>query len=434
MARWKQSRTLSRQRAREGAASHRDVVVGGTGPGDAERVNAFFVLAHRWTGLVTLLFLVIASATGIPLVFSHELDALLTPELHRAPDRGQPPPAPEIIARLQRDHPEFQVTAFPLAGAPGRAIEAKVASWPGAPPLDFDQAFVDPYTGAVIGVRADRPGLDRVHLMRGVYFLHFTLLGGDAGRWFMGVVAIAWTLNNVVGFYLTLPSRRPFWKRWKPLWTVSLRASLPRVLLDLHRASGLWLFVGVLLLALTSAALNFYSEAFQPLVVSLSPPKTAPWDRRAPPRDPAYRPGLSFAGAEGLAVAAARRDGLTLKTAVETYDAGLRLFGVRFSGDGRETYAGLGLVTYYVDDRNGRLVFVDNPLSDSAGQKTLRALYPLHSGQVAGLATRLFVGLLGVSVLEMSITGLIVWWKKRKPRVAAKLARRRPQLSQAAGE
>jgi uncharacterized iron-regulated membrane protein len=296
-------------------------------------VNALLVQVHRYAGLVTLLFLAVASGTGIPLVFSHELDALLTPELHRAPDLGRPPPAPDVIARLQRDHPEFQVTAFPLARTPGRTIEAKVASWPGAAPLGFDQAFVDPYTGAVVGVRADRPGLDPAHLMRGVYLLHFTLLGGDAGRWLMGAVAIAWTLNNVVGFYLTLPSRRPFWKRWKPLWIVGLRNRWPRVLLDLHRASGLWLFGGVLLLALTSVALNFYSEAFQPLVVGLSPPKTAPWDRPAPPPDPAYRPTLSFAQAGSLAVAAARRDGLTLQPAVETYDADRRLFGMRFSGD-----------------------------------------------------------------------------------------------------
>jgi uncharacterized iron-regulated membrane protein len=397
-------------------------------------VNAFFVLVHRWSGLVTLLFLVVASATGTGLVFSHELDGLLTPELHRAPDRGSPPAPPDTIARLQRDHPEFQITAFPLARTPGRTVEVKVAPWPGATPLGFDEAFVDPYTGAVIGVRADRPGFDCAHLMRGVYLLHFTLLGGDAGRWFMGVVAIAWTLSNLVGFYLTLPSRGPFWKRWKPLWTVNPRARLPRLLLDLHRASGLWLFIGVLVLAFTSAALNFYSEAFQPFVVRLSPPKATPWDRPSPPPDPAHRPKLSFAEAGNFAIAAARRDGLTLKPAVETYDAERRLFGVRFSADGGEDYAGLGLVTYSMDDRNGRLVFVDNPLTDSLGQKVLRPLYPLHSGQIAGLATRLFVGLLGLSVLEMSVTGLIVWWQKRKPRVAAKLARRRLQLGAAAGE
>jgi uncharacterized iron-regulated membrane protein len=421
MARWKQSRTLAPQRSRGPSAKQ-------------HRVNALLVQVHRYAGLVTLLFLAVASATGIPLVFSHELDALLTPELHRGPDRGPPPPPSAVIARLQRDHPEFQVTAFPLAGAAGRTIEVKVAAWPGARPLGFDQAFVDPYTGAVVGVRTERPGFDRAHLMRGVYLLHFTLLGGDAGRWFMGVVAIAWTLNNIIGFYLTLPSRRPFWKRWKPLWTVSLHARWPRVLLDLHRASGLWLFIGVLLLALTSVALNFYSEAFQPLVAGLSPPKASPWDRRAAPPDPAYRPRLSFAQAEGLAIAAARRDGLALKPAVDTYDAERRLFGVRFSGDGRETYAGLGPVTYYVDDRSGRLAFIDNPLTDSAGQKVLRGLYPLHSGQVAGLATRLFVGLLGLSVLEMSITVLIVWWKRRGPRVAARMARGRPELSRVAGE
>jgi uncharacterized iron-regulated membrane protein len=34
----------------------------------------------------------------------------------------------------------------------------------------------------------------------------------------------------------------------------------------------------------------------------------------------------------------------------------------------------------------------------------------------------------------MSITGLIVWWQRRKPRVAAKAARRRLAFTEAAGE
>lgn len=239
----------------------------------------------------------------------------------------------------------------------------------------------------------------------------------------MGAVAFGWAVENLVGFYLTLPRGGPFWKRWAPVWQVNFKASLPRVLLDLHRASGLWLFIGVLILSLTSVALNYYSELVLPVVRALSPPASTPWDRPAPTTP--WRPArLTFAAAERLAVRDAARDHLRLRPAVATYDPARRLVGIRFTGNGEAQYAGFGPVSYYYDDQSGRLVFVDNPMRDSAGQKMLRALFPLHSGQVGGLATRLLVALLGLSVLEMAVSGLVVWWKKRAPRVAArKMAR-----------
>jgi uncharacterized iron-regulated membrane protein len=86
-------------------------------------------------------------------------------------------------------------------------------------------------------------------------------------------------------------------------------------------------------------------------------------------------------------------------------------------------YSGLGPIDYDIDDHTGRLVYIDNPYADSGGRKLERSLYPLHSGQVFGLVTRWLVMLLGLAILEMSVTGLIVWWKKRGPRVAQGKAR-----------
>jgi uncharacterized iron-regulated membrane protein len=46
----------------------------------------------------------------------------------------------------------------------------------------------------------------------------------------------------------------------------------------------------------------------------------------------------------------------------------------------------------------------------------------LHSGQIGGWITEAIVFILGLSVMEMCVSGLIVWWKKRRPRKAAKRA------------
>jgi uncharacterized iron-regulated membrane protein len=79
-------------------------------------------------------------------------------------------------------------------------------------------------------------------------------------------VALIWTLDCFVGFFLTLPVgnrrrsmvgtgriqpdevfrsdriRKGFWSCWKPAWQLKLGAGGHRVNYDLHRAAGLWLW------------------------------------------------------------------------------------------------------------------------------------------------------------------------------------------------
>jgi uncharacterized iron-regulated membrane protein len=252
----------------------------------AGALSRLLVQVHRYVGLATMIFLVVAGATGAGLVFEQPLDALINPDLFRAGGAGGGAPIARAAAFL-RAHPRMAPVEVPLRLDGGRAMELKVAAWPGAAPLGFDQAFVDPASLRLQGVRDDGPGLDPAHLMRGVYFLHYTLLAGDAGRWLMALVALAWFLNNLIGFYLTLPRGAPFWRRWKPVWGVDFRAKPPRLLLDLHRAGGLWLSAALVVTAFTSVALNTYSEVFAPVAIALSPPKPTPWDRPAPALRPA---------------------------------------------------------------------------------------------------------------------------------------------------
>jgi uncharacterized iron-regulated membrane protein len=366
-------------------------------------LRALLPYAHRYLGLASAAFLVLAGVTGSLLVFDEALDAALNPDLFRVPARENLLSGAALAARLAGAG--LDVTAMPLRIEPGRAVKVEA---------DGGQLFVDPADGRIVGTREDRPGWDRRHLVQGIFRLHYTLLAGTAGRWLMGVVALGWFVTNGVGFYLTLPTRGPFWPKWRQMWRIRLKVPPLRLLLDLHRASGLWLVPGVLILSATSAALNFYDEAFRPAVAAVSPPAATPWDRPLPAARPL--PLIGFDAALDRAVALAARDGLGWQPAVLRHFADRQLYGVSFTPDGADDYPGLGPVAYLVDDRTGDLVFVDNPWTDSAGQKVLRALYPLHSGQVGGVATRLVVLLLGLATVEMAVTGIIVWWKKRRNR------------------
>jgi uncharacterized iron-regulated membrane protein len=51
----------------------------------------------------------------------------------------------------------------------------------------------------------------------------------------------------------------------------------------------------------------------------------------------------------------------------------------------------------------------------------VQAQFPLHSGRILGLPGRILISFMGVVVAMLSVTGVIVWWRKRaSKRVAAR--------------
>ena len=392
----------------------------GTVAGKAARTRELWFTVHQWIGLACLVFLVIAGATGSVLAFRPQIDALLNPNLFHAPEAEGRVLSPGALAsRLEAERPQAQVVLLPLSARPGRAVAVSVAPKPGAGALDYDQVFLDPASGRILGQRATAPGWDAPHLMEGFYELHARLLAGTFGRWLMGIVSGLWAASTLVGVYLTLPRAGPFWSKWKSVWTINPKARLPRLLLDLHRASGLWLLLAGLAVSVSGCAINFYSEAAAPAANLLSPSKVAALNSDAPaPPGPRTRRLDWDAAAFRASVAAENRSGPTLKPAVASYDADDNQYRVGFTRSGVRDYTGLGPVYWYVDAGSGQVAYADDPYRDSAGRVFLRGLYPIHSGQMLGLTGRVLALLLGLAVVEMSITGGWLWWRKRAARKA----------------
>jgi uncharacterized iron-regulated membrane protein len=378
----------------------------------------FWVATHRYVGLCSLTFLGLAAITGVILCFRGPIDRGLNPDLFRlaVPSARVDPLFVDGI--LARTHPELRVVGFPLRPRKGEALAVQVAAARPPAKLGYDQVFLDPQ-GRIQGVRRTRAGWDRRHLMQGIYLLHYTLLAGDLGRWFMGAVAIAWLISNFVGLYLTFPKRAPFLRQWLRSWRFKPTRSLPRLLLDLHRLGGLWALIGLCLLAYTSVGMNFFDEAFTPVVERLWPPRPSPFDR---PVVAAAGPRIGFDRAVVIAGGEARRR-LGLVPANVAYDAERGFYGVMLTRSGAVSYRGLGPVYLDVDAGDGHIVFEDNPYTDSLARQLSRSLFPLHSGQVAGGLGVAVVLLLGLTTLGECITGAYVWWKRRPGRVAARAPR-----------
>jgi uncharacterized iron-regulated membrane protein len=357
-------------------------------------------------------FLAVAAITGCILCFTEPLDRALNADLFYRADAGPAADPVTAVARLQASRPDLRILSFPINVDPGRTIPVVVK--PGAD--GEDQLFLDPASGRILGGRERGPGWDRRHVVAGISDLHEHLLAGDWGRWLLGLAALGWLVGNVVGLYLTWPLKRPWLRNWKRTWRFSLKSALPRLMLDLHRSTGLWLLIGLTLLAFTSVAFNFYSEIWEPAATRIAPLKYDLFDRNAPYPKADAKPILTFAEAQRLAEAQAKRENLSWRPATLIYRPDWNLYGVTLTDNGRLNYRALGPIYLYFDATNGRFVHRVDPYSDSAGLVMMRMLYPLHSGKVFGWPTVALVFLLGLATTEQCVTGFYVWWKKRRAR------------------
>lgn len=380
-------------------------------------VRPTLVLLHRWVGLATAVFLAVAGLTGTVIAFHRELDAWLNPAFfHPTPVVGPTLPANELVRRVEAAEPRFRVTYAPLRTLPGRAAELY-----GEPRLDpsgkpfelgFDEVFAEPTTGEIVGRRTwGACCLEREHLIPFLYRVHYSLkIPGNWGTWLMGAVAAAWVIDCFVGLWLTFPRGRPFLTKWRPAWRVKRGAGGFRLAFDLHRAAGLWLWGLLLVLAVSSVSFNLYEELFKPLVQVLSPLTPYPLDA---PAGPFKEPRLSFEDAGAAAAAEGERRGWADPPAHAFYSPSHDVYGVDFRPVHAYDRPGLGSPVLYVDGADGRLLGARVPGEGTWGDAFEQLQYPLHSGQVAGLPGRIFIASVGIVVAGLSVTGVLVWAKKR---------------------
>ena len=383
--------------------------------------NTWLVL-HRWFGILTALFLFIAALTGSVLTARSTIDRWANSDLFTYTGEASVRLAPlDAVALYEAANPAIQVTGFPLGADEAENIVITVAAKPGETPLEFEEVFLNPANGETVGTRSTDAGLSNRQIIPLILELHYNLLVGEAGRIFMGFVAIGWLVSSGVGLYLTFPRKGPFFKNWKPAWVYSPKRSLPRQMLDLHRASALWLFPFLIILAFTSITLNFFSEFWDPFATTIAPLEKSLFHLDAPYPEGAV-PVLSYADALELAKAKAAADGMEWKPATMLYYPNWNLYGTTFSDSGVLNYKYLGPIYHYFDAATGEWFHEVNPYTDSAGLVMIRAVYPLHSGEIGGWLTVFFVFVLGLATAEQCFTGIWLWLKKRGPRIAAKKA------------
>jgi uncharacterized iron-regulated membrane protein len=373
-------------------------------------MRAILVHLHRYVGLAMAGFLVIAGLTGSVLAFQSELDAWLNPRLFHVEGRGPALPLTTLVRQVEMATPGVRVTSITPSASMHDSAQVFVENVDGASP-DANNLFVDPATGTVLGRRLwCAAQVDAPHLIPFLYRLHYSLhMPGNWGNWLMGGIGLAWMLDCVIGFYLTLPRAGPFWRKWRPIWRIKRDAGPYRLNLDLHRAFGLWLWPILFVLALTSVAFNLNTEVFRPILTTFLPTSPTIWDRPAPVDPVPAR--IGWDGAARIAGKEARKRGWSAQYVERIVFARAQgFYQVRL---GRAHAPCFGNPSINVASDSGHVLSIDEPGKGLAGDVVDGLIYPVHSGQVAGLSGRILICITGLVVAMLSITGIYIWWKKR---------------------
>lgn len=404
-------------------------------------VRPVLTVLHRWVGLVIAGFLVVSGLTGAVISWDHELDDVLNPHLMYARTDGPALQSLDLARRIEARDPRVQVTWLPLAPEPGGTLAFGVE--PRRDPSTgrlfepgYNQVFIDPATGVEQGRRewgAVWP-IGRETFVSFLYVLHYTLhlpelWGIDRwGVWLLGGVAMLWTVDCFVGFVLTLPPRpgtprartgKGFFARWKPAWLIKLRGSPYRITFDIHRAFGLWLWGVLFTVAFTAFSLNLYSEVFHPVMSTISKVTPDPFDLRKPADIHApITPTIGYDRIVATARAEARRRGWSEPAGAAFYSREYGIYGVGFFPPGGDHGGGgVGPPYLYYDGLDGRYLGDRRPWKGTAADIFLQAQFPLHSGRILGLPGRILISFTGLVVAVLSVTGVVIWWKKRRARV-----------------
>jgi uncharacterized iron-regulated membrane protein len=253
-------------------------------------------------------------------------------------------------------------------------------AWMESPGDKWTEAFINPYTGKILGDRA----WDAT-FFSWVYKLHYQLLAGDIGTIVAGIAALLWVILSLTGIAL--------WPGWRKLingFKIKWNAHPQRVNFDIHKVTGIVFAVFLAAIAFTGFCWNFY-EKTEPLIYAATfTPK---------PPEPVSKviPNQSTLALETVIQKSAGVIPDTQIQNIQFPQSPEGVFSVRKKPN--QSPHNYGQSSIYLDQYTGEILQVNNELKPSRADAILNAFMPIHYGTFWGLPSRIFYLFVAVSLL-----------------------------------
>lgn len=353
-------------------------------------------LVHKWSSLISTLFLLMLCVTGLPLIFHDEIDGLIGQDYETAmvgppsADSGLPldtmlqtalaqrPGEVPLFMAFSQDSPLLTVTTGPAPNAPGD---------------EMTLLFFDRSTGEALGP-APSGGI-----MDFILQLHTDLFLGLPGMLFLGVMGALFVVALISGTVLYAPFMRRL-----PFGTLRTSRSQRVKVLDQHNLLGIVAFGWMMVVGLTGV-INAFAD---PLVDNWRNGELA---------------AMTAQYAGGAPVAP--DDYASLDAAMASAQSALPGRSPQFIGfPGGDWSTGHHYAVFFQGDRpltehlltpalvDARTAELTDARAMPALNQALMMSKPLHFGDYGGLPLKLIWALMTAATIWILWTGVILWLRR----------------------
>jgi uncharacterized iron-regulated membrane protein len=354
-----------------------------------------WALIHTWTSLISMVFLLMLCATGLPLIFHDEIDDLFEEHVvaPTLPAQIKPRSTDEVMAAAKQARPGDHVLFINWREEPNVVVVAMSAT-PIPVPGQFHRMMFDSRTLAVLGEEPAHFGLMDIVLK--IHKDMFLGLPGELFLGFMGLLIVVSIISGVVIY-------APFMRRLE--FGAIRRRQSPRVTwLDLHNLLGTVTVVWLLVVGFTGSLNTLTVPLFDLWRAQTLPALLKPYQ------------GMPVAAASAIDDAIARvRDKLTDITVTSVTLPTSGRFGspqhlVVWTKGNSPLTARLFTPVLVAMDGSLRVIAPDMPWY----LRTLQTSRPLHFGDYGGLPLKLLWALLDVMAIIVLFSGIYLWCAKHR--------------------
>jgi uncharacterized iron-regulated membrane protein len=344
---------------------------------------------HLYLALVLCLPLIIQGITGSILVFEHEIT-----EQNYTLAEGEKHQLSEVITAAQSQVAEgFKPNFIKLDEAVSVRFSKKTAD-----KNSISEVVVDPSSLEILEVK----NLD-TNLFRLIKRFHASLLiPGEIGKNIVGIYGFVLLFMAISGIILWWPKPQ-FIKR---AFTFKFSDKGKKFHRDIHGAIGFYLAIPMLIVAF-SGIYFIYPKGTTSFVTSIFPGENLKETANAIKVNPATS---TKSIDELLLVAKTEGEPLSISISAKPDQP------YRFNFAPENYIQGEPLITVFVDQYEGKIIEKRDPKNYSVGEKIIAWQHPLHVGEEFGVVSKAVNFLLGLSILLFAITGILLWWIKRKNR------------------
>lgn len=352
--------------------------------------------AHLYLALSAGFFFAIISVTGSLTIYQQEIDELLNPQLVIKHPQGNYQSLDRIMAAVRAAHPDRH-GSWTLEMPKTR--QNMITVWYDKPDETFFEYYaplmvsVNPYTAEVVCSR-----FWGQTVTTWVLDLHTQLNLNRFGWNVVGILGLLLMVSVSTGVYL-------WWSDKRQLLTLALRYrdGIMELLFDLHRLTGL--FFAVILIILTVTGFNLSFPSLLETLLGTTGMQHGSTGRplistAVPNNHPTRLESAEFIARGAFPQAKLRR----ITTPVG--EMGIYRINLRQNSEINKRHP---FTTVWIDRWSGQIKEVRDPAQFSTGETLITWIWPLHTGEAFGTTGRFLWFLSGFAVFFLYVSGVILY-------------------------